>query len=132
MRLSPAAAFALRGIAVLADNFGQGPISLEVICSHRDLPKQYLAKIFSGLAKAGLVTPVRGKHGGYMLAREPGTMTILEVIEAVQGRIELNYCQHIPPKCDQVNCPMRAIWTELQEIIRGKLGSVTLADCVGS
>ena len=132
MRLSPAAEFALRGVAVLANKFGQGPIPLKVICSYRDLPKQYLAKIFSGLSRVGLVSPVRGKHGGYMLAREPGSITVLEVIEAVEGRIELNYCQHTPPKCDQVNCPMRAVWTELQELVRSKLSSVTLADYVDS
>jgi len=126
MKLSVAAELAVRGAMVLAHHYGEGPITLDAICSERDLPKQYLVKIFGSLAKAGLVIPVRGKHGGYLLTREPKRITLLEIVEAVEGPIILNFCQNDPPKCKEFGCPMRPIWTELQSIIREKLGSVTL------
>jgi len=130
MKLTPAAEFAVRGVLVLAQRGGQGPVTLETICAQRDLPRQYLVKIFGSLNKAGIVTPVRGKRGGYMLARDPASITLLEVIEAVEGQITLNLCQHNPPKCDRTDCPLRPVWTELQDYVRTKLGSVTLAYCL--
>jgi len=133
MRLSPAAEFGIRGVAVLAEEYGRGPIPLEAICQRRQgLSREYLVKIFGSLVKAGIVRTVRGKKGGFLLAREPGDITLLEVIEAIEGRIALNYCQHEPPRCDEVDCPLRKMWTELQHIVRDKLGSVTLATCTAS
>lgn len=129
MRLSPAAELALRGMLVLANHHGQAPIPLAAICKQRKLPREYLTKIFALLAKADLVTPVRGKRGGYRLARPPGKITLLEVIEAIEGPLALNYCQHQPSKCDQTLCAIQPVWAELQQIIRKKLSSVTLADC---
>ena len=130
MRLSPAAELAVRGALVLAENHGNGPIPLATICQRRDLPKQYLTKIFANLSRAGLVTPVRGKHGGYTLGHQPGDITILDVVEAVEGPIRLNFCQLDPPKCLEYRCPLRPVWAELQETIRDRLGSITLADCL--
>jgi Rrf2 family transcriptional regulator, cysteine metabolism repressor len=130
MKLSPAAEFAVRGVLVLADRYGQGPVTLDTICAQRDLPKQYLVKIFASLTKANLVTPVRGKKGGYLLSRDPSGITLLEVVEAVEGTIVLNLCQTNPPQCENDGCPLRPIWTEIQDVIRTRLGSVTLGSCV--
>jgi len=101
-------------------------MNLAAICEKRDLSKQYLAKIFGSLARAGLVTPVRGKHGGYVLARPPSEISILDVIEAVEGPVALNFCQSDPPKCDETECPLRPVWTELQTIVADRLRDVTL------
>jgi Rrf2 family protein len=130
MRLSPAAEFAVRGVLVLAEGYGEGPVTLDTICKMRDLSKQYLVKIFASLSRAKLITPVRGKKGGYLLARDPKGITVLDVIEAVEGPVMLNFCQTSPPQCEQYGCPMREVWAELQDTIRTKLESMTLADCV--
>ncbi len=132
MKLSLAAELAIRGSTILAAEYGKGPVTLETICSKRDLPRQYLVKIFSMLSKADLIVPVRGKHGGYMLSRDPKTISLLEIIEAVEGPLILNYCQHDPPKCDEVGCPIKPLWTELQEIIRTKLDQMKLGACIAS
>ena len=130
MRLSAAAELAIRGIMVLTQHHGEGPTTLDTICSEANLPKQYLTKIFGSLAKMNLITPIRGKHGGYMLARAPEAITLLEIVEAVEGPVVLNYCQHDPSQCDRVDCRIRPVWTELQDIIRTKLGAITMADAV--
>lgn len=126
MRLSPAAELAIRGTCVLVQRYGEGPITLQTIAETRGLSRQYLAKLFLQLAKADLVTAIRGKNGGYVLARAPSEITLLEVIEAVEGPLALNFCQHDPPKCEEVGCPLRPVWAELQEVIRGRLSRVTL------
>lgn len=131
MKISPAAELAVRGILVLAERYGKGPVTLTEICTDRELPKQYLTKIFAMLAKEGVITPIRGKHGGYVLAREPGATTLLQVIEAVEGPLALNYCQHSPSRCSQADCAIRPIWTEVQDFVRGKL-NVSLAQCLSS
>ena len=130
MRLSLAAELAVRGAVVLAERHGQGPVTLDALCARRKMPKQYLTKILGLLARAGLVTSVRGKHGGYVLARPPGQITILDVVEAVEGPIVLNFCQHEPSLCEQGACRVRPVWAQLQKTIRGKLGSLTLAGCL--
>ncbi|MHC4563523.1 MAG: RrF2 family transcriptional regulator [Planctomycetota bacterium] len=130
MNLSMAAELAIRGIRILALKSGERPVPLKVICGEGDLPKQYLVKIFAMLAKADLITPIRGKHGGYVLARKPEDITLLAVIEAVEGPLALNLCQYSPPKCEATECGLRKVWAELQETVQTKLGSVTLASVV--
>ena len=129
MKLTAAAELAVRGMLVLARNHGNGPTTLAQVCSARDLPREYLTKIFASLSRSGIILPIRGKGGGYVLARDPGQITLLEIIEAVEGPICLNFCQQDPPQCDQVDCPVRPIWGELQDVMRDKLGARTLADC---
>lgn len=130
MKLSPAAEMAVRGIIVLAQDYGAGPVAIKTICQRRGLAKQYLIKIFSLLVRAGLITAIRGKGGGYVLAKAPGEISLLQVIEAVEGTIALNYCQQDPITCDEVNCPIRPVWTALQLAVQEKLGGMTLADCI--
>lgn len=117
-------------MVVLAKAHGGAPATLTSVCSSRKLPREYLTKIFSMLTKAGLINPVRGKRGGYSLARDPSAISLLEVIEAVEGPIALNFCQHVPPKCDEEDCPMRVMWSELQQTIKKRLSTMTLEDCL--
>ncbi len=127
MRLSPAAEFAVRGVSVLVKNYGRGPVPIGRICRQRDLAREYLVKIFAALSRAGIVTAVRGKHGGYVLGRSPRDISLLEVIETVEGQIALNYCQYEPPRCDEEDCPLRPVWTELQQTVRRRLGGVSMS-----
>ncbi len=65
-----------------------------------------------------------------MLSREPSLISLLEVIEAVEGPLALNYCQHSPARCDNADCKVRPVWTELQQAIHGRLKAVKLSDCI--
>ena len=128
MRLSPAAEFAIRGSMMLTVLSDGNPVTLDAICAQHDISKQYLVKLFSQLAKAGIVKPVRGKNGGYLLGKPAQSITLLDIVEAVEGPIALNFCQKDPPECEQEECPVCPIWTEIQDFIRNKLSSVTLAE----
>lgn len=130
MKLSTAAELAIRGMMELAKNHDQGHVNLESICASGDLPRQYLSKIFNTLVRAGLVKPVRGKHGGYKLARAPGRINLLQIVEAIEGPLAINFCQHTPSQCAIRDCAIRPVWGEIQRFIRKKLSSTTLAMCL--
>lgn len=132
MKLSPAAELAIRGSIVLASHCGEGPITLATICEDDPrLSREYLARVFGQMARAGIVRPIRGKNGGYVLNREPDKVTILNIIEAVEGPQCLNICQHEPPLCDRAEtCRVQKMWAELQKIFKEKLSAVSLADCL--
>ena len=134
MQLSTAAEFAVRGALVLAGRYGQGPVPLAEICRLRDLEgsKDYMIKIFGLLTRAGLVRAIRGKGGGYVLGRDPADITLLHVVEAVEGPLALNLCQHDPPRCEEAGCPVRPVWEEIQEVVGKVLSSWTLKDLGGS
>ena len=128
MKLSLSAEYALRGVLVLAGRHGGPPTPLGEICRIRRLTKSrdYMTKIFGILTRAGITRAVRGKGGGYVLARSPADISMLQVIEAVEGPLAVNLCQHDPPRCEEVNCPLRPVWKRLQKTIRSTLSSVTL------
>ena len=130
MKLSMAAELAVRGMITLCSHHGDGPVPLEEICRSRALPKDYMIKIFGTLGRANLVSAVRGKKGGYVLGRLPKEITLLDIVEAIEGPIAVNLCQYDPPRCDQDNCAVRPIWTKLQKEVREALGGQTLADLV--
>jgi Rrf2 family protein len=130
MKLSMAAELAVRGIVVLASRHGQKPTPLDEICRLRKLPRDYMTRIFSLLSRAHLVTAIRGKGGGYRLARAPKQITLLEVIEAVEGQLAVNLCQHNPPKCEEEDCRVRPVWADLQKKVRSALASKTLDELI--
>ena len=131
MKLSPAAELAIRGSLVLAQQYGKGPTTLADVCELHGLSREYLAKVFGQLARADIVTPIRGKNGGYVLSRDPKDICLLEIIEAVEGPQYLNLCQYDPPRCDNVDtCKVQPVWTELQEIFEDRLRSAKLSDCI--
>jgi Rrf2 family protein len=127
MKLSNAAELAMRGILTLAARRGQGPTTLDEICRTRRLPRQYLTKIFGMLVRARLLTAVRGKGGGYELGKPPDQITLLAIIEAVEGPLAVNLCQHDPARCEELNCPVRPVWSQVQQKVWAILGSTTLA-----
>ena len=131
LTLSPAAELAMRAALTLAIEYGKGPVRLCDICAVRDMQRDYTAKVLGYLSRARLVVPIRGKNGGYTLARDPGEITLLDVIEAVEGPISLNLCQKENPECDQADtCPVGAVWSDIQDFAVGKLSGKTLAQCV--
>jgi Rrf2 family protein len=131
LRLSPAAELGVRASLVLTEQYGQGPVTLASIGEVSELSGEYLAKVLSMLSRANIVKSVRGKHGGYVLAREPGSINLLQVIEAVEGPTALNVCQFDPPQCENASeCKVQKVWRELQATFDEKLASMTLDKCV--
>jgi Rrf2 family protein len=86
MRLSRAAAYALQAVVYLArQEGGAASVPSHVIAGERKIPERYLLKVLKPLVSAQVLLSIRGPNGGYRLARPTGTITMLEVVEAVDG-----------------------------------------------
>jgi len=81
--------YGLKAALTLAENYDQELMTIKEIAEKKHIPRQYLEQIFNQLGKAGIVQSVRGKHGGYRLAAHPGRIMVSEVIELLEGGMEL-------------------------------------------
>ena len=77
--------YALRALAELGRTGGDGPIPIGELARRRDIPVQFLEQLFAVLRRAGVLRSQRGVKGGYAFAREPGEVTVLEVVELLDG-----------------------------------------------
>ena len=101
------------------------------IASRHDLPREFLAKILKTLADRGLVSALRGPHGGVALARPGAQISFLEVIEAVEGPVVLNLCLDEEQGCSQGStCTMQAVWRAGQDRMLDVYRTTMLADLV--
>jgi len=97
------------------------------IAARQKIPRPFLAKIISQLCLAGLVTTFRGAGGGVALARPAAEITLLEVVEALEGPIRLNRCVIRPDDCPRNSyCPVHHVWSQAQADLVDRLGSTTL------
>jgi Rrf2 family protein len=98
----------------------------KAIARRQDIPTAFLTKIFSRLSAEGIVTTRRGVKGGVRLARPASEITMLEVIEAVDGPIALNRCTRRPSDCPlDATCAMYPVWHTLCDELRARLNSIT-------
>ena len=79
--------YAIRALAELARTGGAGPVPIGELARRRDVPVQFLEQLFAVLRRAGILRSQRGVKGGYAFARDPGDITVLEVVELLDGRL---------------------------------------------
>lgn len=117
----------------LALRYGEGPIPLKSIAERQEISEHYLEQLIAGLRKSGLVKSVRGAQGGYILAKEPGEITVGDVIRVLEGPIAPMDCvnEEETDLCNRAEtCVTRGIWQKVKESIDGVLDSITLEDMV--
>lgn len=122
MQITRQADYALRAMVYLARLDPNESAATKKIAEAQRIPPSFLAKIISQLSIAKLINTSRGAHGGVKLARPSAEISLLQVIEAIDGPIELNECTIDPGKCDNAeNCPLHDIWQETQDQLVAKL-----------
>ncbi|MFA4925652.1 MAG: Rrf2 family transcriptional regulator [Candidatus Aminicenantales bacterium] len=122
--------YAFRLLVALAQAPGK-PISSRTLASEGSVPYQFASKIMQKLHEQSLVESIMGPFGGFRLARPAEQVTLLEIIEAVQGPVVVNTCLLGQDTCQRRNiCPVRDKLESLQKTMVDYLGSVTLADMV--
>jgi Rrf2 family protein len=130
MQITRQADYAVRAVLHLARN-GDQRTATSAIAEEQRIPPSFLAKIVSQLSIAGLLHTSRGARGGVTLARNPKDITLLEVIEAIDGPIQLNECVGENGSCSfDDECPLRPVWCEAQEDLINRLKSANFADMV--
>ena len=115
----------------LACHYGEGPIELREIAKREDISLKYLEQVIVPLRTAGLVKSARGSKGGYFLAKPPSEIYLNDLVETLDGPLNLIECLKDPKVCHKVpSCTTRDIWQEVSEAIDGVFRSVTLEDMV--
>ena len=127
LRLTRAAEYGVRammhvgsipdGTAALKDEFAQA----------QDIPPSFTAKFLRRLVEAGLLKSARGVHGGFGLAKAPVEISLLDIVEAIEGPIQLTLCSPDPDNCTvSHDCPVSGVWFEVQRQMTDLLGTTTL------
>lgn len=128
MQITRQADYALRAMLYLARLGSNERAPTSDIAHKQHIPPSFLAKIISQLSIAGLIQTSRGAHGGVSMARSPEKISLLEVVEAIDGPIALNECTGNMASCSfGDDCPLRPIWCETQVELVNKLKSTNFA-----
>jgi Rrf2 family iron-sulfur cluster assembly transcriptional regulator len=134
MKVSTRGDYACRALVSLAlHSDGEGPTSVRDIAERTGLPQPYLEQILLALKGAGIVRSKRGVGGGYVLAREPSSITLGAIVSAVDGPIVLGDFgePHQNGACDhEGQCVLLAVWATVSEQMRHLLDALTLSDVV--
>lgn len=128
MMLQAASDYAIRALRELLAGNGQY-VPLRKVCQKANLSENYLYKVLRKLCDRGILQAAPGPHRGFRLAKSPAQITLLEVIEAVQGEIAVYDCILDPSSCSRsAHCRTRAVFLEATEAVRSRLSACTLAD----
>lgn len=126
MQITRQADYAVRAVYYLTTLGDKQRAATSQIAQKQHIPPSFLAKIISQLSVAGLLNTSRGARGGVALAKAPKDITLLDVVEAIDGPIMLNECVGNGGVCTfSEDCPMRPIWCDAQEMLIDKLKNTT-------
>jgi Rrf2 family protein len=126
MQITRQADYALRTIIYLSRLGADEKAPTSLIAKKQQIPSSFLAKIISQLSVAGIIHTSRGAHGGVSLAKSPKEISVLEVVEAIDGPVMLNECTQNPSICVFTkDCPMHVIWCDARKELVTKLEMIT-------
>lgn len=129
MRLTAKSEYGLLAMIDLACRVNEGPVSAREISDRQGIPPKYLEQLFVGLRKAGLVGAVRGARGGFALERPATEITVLDVVEALEGSLRPTVCDgERAALCGRGDsCAASRVWDRATNAVRDVLESTTLA-----
>jgi len=125
--------YALRAMVSLVQHRENEPVSSKEVAQQGQIPYQLACKLMQKLHSAKLVESFMGPKGGFRLSKNPAKISLLEVVEAIQGPVRLNKCvlgKNVCPQ--QQRCKVRGKLSELEQSINSYLVSVTLDELVKS
>jgi Rrf2 family protein len=133
MRFSQKTEYALRALVELGGRAeGSCPVPCRQIAERQKIPERFCEQVLAELRRAGMISSQRGATGGVRLARDAATLSVSEVVEAIEGPVVTQAC--LDPFDDeartQAHSAIQELWLDVQITIRDRLASVTLADLV--
>jgi Rrf2 family protein len=129
LRLSKKADYALIAMKHLAQKRDAASSSAREIAEQYDIPIELMAKVLQRLVRTGLLTSQQGTRGGYALSRSSGTITVADVIQAIDGPFTVTSCSSEDNSCEQYGkCSIRDPLWRIKERIVAALGTVSLAE----
>lgn len=119
--------YGLQLMIALAKQYRQGPLSLRKIAKEEKLPYKFLEQLVFPLRLAGLVEAKEGKGGGYFLTKAPNKISVAQIIEALEGPMQLGQCFGCPKIS---SCGQKDVWGEVGEKITQTMKGKTLKDLI--
>ncbi|UIJ45165.1 SUF system Fe-S cluster assembly regulator [Sphingomonas cannabina] len=134
MRLTAQADYAVVMMSAAARHCGlSGRLNATLLADETGLPLPTVQKLVSRLSAAGLIESARGTGGGFRLARPPATISLADIIEAIEGPIAMTACVENGRHdcCIEENCRVKPHWNAVNGAVKGALAGVTLASLTG-
>ena len=133
MRFTLESDYAIRIVHCLA--VSQEKLDANTIANNSDVTIRFAVKILRKLCIADIVKSYKGVQGGYKLAKEPEKITLKDVIEAVDGKIEVSRCLSQDTACSRIGennqiCKFKTIFNEVSQLVRNKLDEVSFKDLI--
>ena len=126
MQISTRTEYALRALLEMIKS-SEIPISAREICERQKLPRKYIERLLGNLKSAGLVESSTGAKGGYVLAKQPAEINLLQVMQAVEDRSWEMSCVSNPPEhCIGQECNLHLVWDEVYQNVKGILSGYSL------
>jgi FeS assembly SUF system regulator len=131
LRMSKMADYAALMLATMAEQ-PQSHHTAAELAEVTGISPPTVSKLLKTLGHADLLTSRRGAHGGYSLARDPATISAVDVIEAIEGPMAVTECTVSPGSCDlEPTCQLSSQWQLLSVAVRRALAEITLKDLIG-
>ncbi|MBR4254177.1 MAG: Rrf2 family transcriptional regulator [Lentisphaeria bacterium] len=133
MKISTKGRYGLRILIDLATHDPAKPRQLHDIAQSQQISEKYISRLVLDLRKAKLIRSTRGVNGGIHLVKSPEEITLLEILETMEGPISVVGCVHSPAQCRRNElCPTRDIWVKLNNGIRELTRQITLEDILNT
>jgi Rrf2 family protein len=133
MIFTNATEYAIRGLAELSGRSTGGNMLLDQLVTGTDLPRDFMAKIFQKLVRGGILVSAKGRGGGFALARPGHQISLMQVIEAMEGPQLLDRCVVGLERCnDQMPCPQHDLYKPIRQRLKDYLNTTTVADLASS
>lgn len=128
MKLSTKGRYGVKAMMDLAVHYGETPTSIKSISARQGISEYYLEQLFSPLRRAKLIKSIRGAQGGYILNRLPSEITILEIMNILEGPVEISECLD-KEDCNHIDaCATRVLWQKISDSINSVMAGITLGD----
>ena len=132
MKLTRASEYAIHAIVAMAGQKDSGnPVASHHTAAARGIPERFLLKVLKPLVNAGVLHSVKGPHGGYRLAKPPAKITLLEIIEAVDGPLRGGLAFPRGKESDPLDRRLNEVCQQVAEQTRRQLEKVRVSDLLG-
>ncbi|MDG5814155.1 RrF2 family transcriptional regulator [Chitinispirillales bacterium ANBcel5] len=131
MKLSTRCEYGVRAMVWIAQGYSKGAVRKKDILENDPIPESYLENLLTTLRTCGFLHTKRGVGGGYALTRPPSQITMLQIVEALDGALVPRECVLNHAICDRSeSCFLRESWNSMYAAVQKTLGGITLQDLV--
>ena len=131
MRLTRASSYALHAVAYMATQKQDHPIASHVVAQAQGLPERFLLKVLKPLVAARMLRSIKGPNGGYRLAKAPKDISLLDIVEAVDGPIRGQVPVFETNGSNKLDRRLEAICNETADIVRSHFQKVRISNLLG-